>query len=283
MENLEQNGQDLEGQSWNLQDPLAVRPSVVAEKIKILSDPNIATILKSRHIFFERSSHEFLLIQSMFNTAAETLMVATSKIHFEVLTDSTRAVLSLAAFCMITKGLVYLRNFHAALDQKVNVFRIQGLDMYSKFKWSDSDREYMKKIASLDKLPYSVPILQKRCLECLENYNALPMSLAAKSIHFRSSMDPQSKLEWASATIKLIVETLMPLSDSYDLTRALLGDYIGLLSLFSSNESAFAFYQSTAYRSTVFKWEAFIHRSFKNILGKHKYYTFDQRYSMANH
>jgi len=161
MENMEQQGAELDGQPWSLQDPLAARPTVVAEKIKILSDPNIATkVVAARRIFFLRISHEFMRIQFLLCGSLELAKVAAGTWESPFLTPKNKAILSLATYTMFRKAELYNDKLQDCFAEDYFNSEIAGFDLYKESSVFGFDREYMKKIASLEEIPGSPEALK---------------------------------------------------------------------------------------------------------------------------
>src|SRR3990167_6808678 len=154
MENVELSGQEADGQPWNFQDPTAIRPTVIAEKIKILSDPNIAMkVVSARRVFFHKVSHQFMRIQLLICGALEFSKLAAIPTPPSPLSRRTHAFMSLIAYLLFNKAELYQKTLHDNLALGFEGIGIKDFSLYKESSVYDFDREYMKKIASLEQIP----------------------------------------------------------------------------------------------------------------------------------
>src|SRR3990167_3750043 len=206
MENVELSGQEADGQPWNFQDPTAIRPTVIAEKIKILSDPNIATISQARRFFFQWSNQWLLSSQLMLFASHELLQEVERLSEESTPKEALVSNISKAAFMIGVRATSLMDLFVEYLDERKAILATEPFKELAITPAFDADREYMKKIASLRRAAVSRTVHRHKCKKYLQLYSKLNHEKIDALVSYDLSRTPEEKLVWTDAVLCTIVE-----------------------------------------------------------------------------
>jgi len=207
MENMEQQGAELDGQPWSLQDPLAARPTVVAEKIKILSDPNVASIPQARRFFFQWSNERLLLSQFLLIASHHVLNTLDENKSTKIYSPEVCSQLATLAYATSMVSASYIGYIVEMLDKKSGVLAQHFFSQYLTDYRFYLDREYMKKIASLGDCQINVALSKKRCRNSIDHFLMSGTTESQLVLGYYPSSNYMDNIKWGD---KILAEIINP-------------------------------------------------------------------------